>query len=112
MTLEEGRIRTCRFPDFSALLMALSASLRTEVLTILSDGDSQIVEVEMRYLHQLCVSLHGPLSMESALMSDKRVLQLVIEEVRSVDILQALGAWKHSKGIGSSEYPLPPLGTG
>ena len=37
MTLEEGRIRTCRFPDFSALLMALSASLRTEVLTILSD---------------------------------------------------------------------------
>jgi hypothetical protein len=43
MTLELGRIRTCRFPDFSALLMALSASLRTEVLTILSDGDSQIV---------------------------------------------------------------------
>ena len=43
MTLEEGRMRTCRFPDFSALLMALSASLRTEVLTILTDEDSQIV---------------------------------------------------------------------
>lgn len=43
MTLEEGRIKTCRFPDFSALLMALSASLRTEVLTMVAVGDSQIV---------------------------------------------------------------------
>lgn len=47
MTLEEGRMRTWRLPAFSALLMALSASLRTEVLTILSvlrdrDRDSQI----------------------------------------------------------------------
>lgn len=36
MTLELGRIRTWRLPVFSALLMALSASLRTEVLTILA----------------------------------------------------------------------------
>ena len=42
MTLEEGLIKTWRLPAFSALLMALSASLRTEVLTILSDRDSQI----------------------------------------------------------------------
>lgn len=36
MTLEEGRIMTWRRPAFSALLMALSASLRTEVRTILA----------------------------------------------------------------------------
>ena len=42
MTLELGRIITWRFPVFSALLMALSASLRTEVLVILADvRDSQ-----------------------------------------------------------------------
>ncbi len=35
ITLELGRMRTWRFPAFSALLMALSASLRTLVLTIL-----------------------------------------------------------------------------
>lgn len=38
MTLELGLIRTWRLPAFSALLMALSASLRTEVLTILAIG--------------------------------------------------------------------------
>lgn len=61
MTFEEGRIRTCRFPDFSALLMALSASFWTPssqyciegelsgiltstlVLTIFAVGDSQFV---------------------------------------------------------------------
>lgn len=43
MTLELGLIRTWRLPDFSALLMALSASLRTEVLTILAVvRDSQV----------------------------------------------------------------------
>lgn len=36
MTLEEGLIRTWRLPAFSALLMALRASLSTEVLTILA----------------------------------------------------------------------------
>lgn len=36
MTLELGRMRTWRLPLFSALLMAFSASLRTEVLTILA----------------------------------------------------------------------------
>jgi hypothetical protein len=43
MTLEEGRIRTWRLPAFSALLMALSASFRTEVfiLASVSCGDSQ-----------------------------------------------------------------------
>jgi len=42
MTLEEGRIRTWRLPAFSALLMALSASFRTEVfiLTVVLCGDS------------------------------------------------------------------------
>lgn len=43
MTLELGLIRTWRLPAFSALLMALSASLSTEVLTILSVvRDSQV----------------------------------------------------------------------
>lgn len=54
MTLEEGRMSTWRRPDFSALFMALSASLRTEVRTILAvlrNRDSQIDEgMEMRYL--------------------------------------------------------------
>lgn len=38
MTLELGRTRTWRLPAFSALLIALSVSLRTEVLTILTFG--------------------------------------------------------------------------
>jgi len=36
MTLELGRIRTWRLPAFSALLMELRASWRTEVRTILA----------------------------------------------------------------------------
>lgn len=36
MTLDEGRIKTWRLPAFSALLMFLRASLRTEVRTILA----------------------------------------------------------------------------
>lgn len=41
MTLEEGRIRTWRLPAFSALLMALSASFRTEVFILVGwCGDS------------------------------------------------------------------------
>jgi hypothetical protein len=67
MTLELGRIRTCRFPAFSALLMALSASLRTEVLTMFAVGDSQIVfgfEVSAGN----CTLAFMGLSMESALM--------------------------------------------
>lgn len=52
MTLDEGRMRTWRLPAFSALFMALSASLRTEVLTILAveSRDSQIDREDMRYL--------------------------------------------------------------
>ena len=42
MTFELGRISTCRLPAFSALLIALSASLRTLVLTILAVWDSQL----------------------------------------------------------------------
>jgi len=34
MTLDEGLMRTCLFPAFSALLIALRQSLRTDVLTI------------------------------------------------------------------------------
>jgi hypothetical protein len=42
MTLEDGRIRTWRLPAFSALLIALRQSLRTEVLTMLAVAeDSQ-----------------------------------------------------------------------
>lgn len=36
MTLEDGRIKTCRFPAFSALLMLFRQSLRTDVRTILT----------------------------------------------------------------------------
>ena len=36
MTLEDGLIRTCLLPDFSALLIAFNASARTEVLVILA----------------------------------------------------------------------------
>lgn len=58
MTLDEGRIRTWRLPAFSALLMLLRASLRTEVRTILAvlwwcEGDSQFGQ-EMRYLPAEC----------------------------------------------------------
>jgi len=47
MTLELGRIMTCRLPAFSALLMLLRASWRTEVRTILAvvagaRADSQV----------------------------------------------------------------------
>ena len=52
MTLELGRMRTCRLPARSALLMAFSASLRTLVLTILvNKRDSQLdgrVEVSVQ----------------------------------------------------------------
>jgi len=47
MTFELGLIMTWRFPVFSALLMALSASLRTDVLVIFaSSGDSQSARAE------------------------------------------------------------------
>ena len=36
ITLDDGRMSTCRLPAFSALLMALRQSLRTEVLTIVA----------------------------------------------------------------------------
>ena len=36
MTFELGRIRTWRLPAFSALLMALSVSLRTDVRTMVT----------------------------------------------------------------------------
>lgn len=39
ITLDEGLIKTCLLPAFSALLMALRVSLRTEVLTILREVD-------------------------------------------------------------------------
>jgi hypothetical protein len=51
MTLEDGRMRTWRLPAFSALLMALSASLRTEVLTILAVYEILRSDFEKRYLH-------------------------------------------------------------
>lgn len=74
MTLEEGRIRTWRLPAFSALLMLLRASLRTEVRTILTvlwccRGDSQFGQ-EMRYLpaENVMLALGGSKSVESALL--------------------------------------------
>lgn len=75
MTLDEGRIRTWRLPAFSALLMFLRASFRTEVRTILAvlwtwcrEGDSQIL-CEMRYLPtgNVMLAFGGPKSVESAL---------------------------------------------
>ena len=36
MTFELGLMSTCRLPAFSALLMLFNASLRTEVLTIVT----------------------------------------------------------------------------
>jgi len=38
MTFELGRIRTWRLPAFSALLMELSASFKTEVRTMIVVG--------------------------------------------------------------------------
>ena len=52
MTFELGRMRTCRFPDFSALLMALSASLRTLVFTMLADVRFSTRWWERRYLQE------------------------------------------------------------
>ena len=46
MTFELGRMRTCRLPAFSALLMLFRASLRTEVLTILTVAKVVKEEVE------------------------------------------------------------------
>jgi hypothetical protein len=37
MTFELGRIITCRFPDFSALLIAFKQSLRTDVRTMIAE---------------------------------------------------------------------------
>lgn len=60
MTFELGRTRTWRLPVFSALLMAFSASLRTDVLTILAVvEDSQGADCGLRYLYGL-VSLQEP----------------------------------------------------
>ena len=50
MTLELGRMSTWRLPDFSALLMAFSASLSTLVLTILSKVRFSTRWEEVRYL--------------------------------------------------------------
>lgn len=52
ITLELGRIRTWRFPAFSALLMEFSASLRTLVLTILPNCRFSTRWWEVRYLAQ------------------------------------------------------------
>lgn len=79
MTLEEGRIRTWRLPAFSALLMLLRASLRTEVRTILAvlcvcEGDSQFGQ-EMRYLppENVMLALGGSKSVESALLVEELI---------------------------------------
>ena len=40
ITFEQGRMRTCRFPRFSALLMLFKASAKTFMRTILSDDFS------------------------------------------------------------------------
>lgn len=79
MTLEEGRIRTWRLPAFSALLMLLRASLRTEVRTILAvlwwcEGDSQFGQ-EMRYLptENVMLALGGSKSVESALLIESKI---------------------------------------
>ena len=52
MTFELGRMRTWRFPAFSALLMALSASLRTLVLTMIEIMRFSTRVFEVRYLQK------------------------------------------------------------
>ena len=80
MTLEEGRIRTWRLPAFSALLMALSASLRTEVLTILTaGGDSQFVERKGGICESRMLASRAS-SIEECPHDEQRVLQLVGDE--------------------------------
>jgi hypothetical protein len=84
MTFELGRIKTWRLPAFSALLMLLRASLRTEVLTMMAvlvvDGDSQVrvrtEELEVSTVEQ--VSLQKPRARKSA---QSRVLQLVSQKM-------------------------------
>ena len=87
MTLEDGRIMTWRLPAFSALLMALSASLRTEVLTILTvlAGDSRwrrATEVSTRrlWLASRCQSVESALRLQhegsSALVAEEKQCHL------------------------------------
>ena len=44
MTLDEGRIKTWRLPRFSALLMLLRQSFKTEIRTIFDDVSELIVK--------------------------------------------------------------------
>jgi hypothetical protein len=60
MTLELGRIMTWRLPAFSALLMDLRQSLRTDVLTMLAVGEDSQWRRRLRYLCGLFVSLQMP----------------------------------------------------
>ena len=89
MTLELGRMRTWRFPDFSALLMALSASLRTEVLTILTVDGLRFSDrgLEMRYLREFCMLAIMGFEHRECPHDNKRVHQALVEEKR--------GAYRH-----------------
>jgi hypothetical protein len=45
-TLDEGLIRTCLLPDFSALLIAFKASAKTEVLVILNYVKMSVIKMD------------------------------------------------------------------
>lgn len=83
MTFELGRMSTCRLPAFSALLMLLRASLRTEVLTILAVGDSQVEDGNEVSIKSGLASMGT--KREGAPMNCRRVLQLESREDERVD---------------------------
>ncbi len=77
MTLDEGRIMTWRLPAFSALLMLLRASCRTEVRTILAVGWGWRFsdrlrgnEVSASVPKRVTLAFRGSVSVESALVDD------------------------------------------
>ena len=94
-------MRTWRFPDFSALLMALSASLRTLVLTMLADVRFSARWQEVRYLcgrQKIHISLTAqrvPLGQGSSVHVAARAERE--EHLRSMT--RALKAWNDSYNI-------------
>lgn len=71
MTLELGRIRTWRLPAFSALLMELSASLRTDVRTMMAvGGDSQGALAARGICAEMGLAFKSHSSAKSAFMAE------------------------------------------
>jgi len=51
ITLEQGRNNTCRFPRFSALLIAFKASLRTFIRTMAESQTLQALIKQLIYIY-------------------------------------------------------------